>query len=153
MAYIVLGLILILIDQFSKYYISNHYVLYQSYDLIDKVLYLTYIKNKGAAFGILQNYQILFIITTIVILTFITYYYLITANNKIMLKIALILIIAGGVGNLIDRIRLNYVIDFIDVKIWPIFNFADSYVVIGCILLIIFEIFINKDKDGVKGNG
>lgn len=137
-------LILIAADQCSKFYVQNNFELFESVSILDNYLHLTYIKNAGAAFGILQNYQLLFIIFTIIFLVVILFYYLITPDENRILKTSLILIFAGGAGNLIDRIRLGYVVDFIDIRIWPIFNVADSLVVIGTILLTYFILFKYK---------
>lgn len=146
MIYFIIAAILIGIDQFVKYYISTHYLSYISYPIIPNVLDLTYIKNAGAAFGILQNYQLLFIITTIVAVSVMIFYFIISPKENRLLRIALILIISGGIGNLIDRIRLGYVTDFIDFKIWAVFNLADSFVFIGCVLLVYYILFLYKDR-------
>ena len=99
-------------------------------DQITKYLFATTI-NKGAAFGILQGYTTFLIIISLIILTICIYYY----KNK-NLRLPLNFLIAGIIGNLIDRIFLGYVRDFIDLRIWPVFNLADSFNVIGVIILI-----------------
>lgn len=152
MLYIIISSLLIILDQISKYYIVNNYQLYSSSPLIDNFLYITNIRNAGAAFGILQNYKIFFIISTILIISVVLFYFYISPKHDILLRTSLILIISGGIGNLIDRIRLGYVIDFIDVRIWPIFNFADSYVVIGCLLLTYFVLFKYKGREEESEN-
>ncbi len=138
--YTVIFISIIIIDQITKYWAvylkSNPPIV-----LIDNFLQLNYTENHGAAFGMLQGKQTFFIIVTIVILVVIIY--TLIKNNKLsnISRISLILISGGAVGNLIDRIRLHYVVDFIDVNFgkiydFPIFNAADSFVVIGTFILI-----------------
>lgn len=153
MLYIIISFLLIILDQISKYYIINNYQLYSSSSLIDNFIYITNIRNAGAAFGILQNYKILFIISSIIIISVLLFYFFISSKHDILLRTSLTLIISGGIGNLIDRIKLGYVIDFIDVRIWPIFNFADSYIVIGCLLLTYFVLFKYKGRGEESKDG
>ena len=108
-------IILLLLDQLSKYLFTT-------------------ITNTGAAFGILKGYTTLLIIISLLALTACVYYYVKYKNKKI--RFALSFLIAGIIWNLIDRIIFGYVRDFIDFKIWPVFNLADSFNVIGVILLI-----------------
>ena len=105
-------ILLIILDQLTKYLFP-------------------YTINYGAAFGILQGYTTLLIIASIIVILVCYYYY-----KEKKLKIPLSFILAGTLGNLVDRIFLGYVRDFIDLKIWPVFNLADSFNVIGAILLM-----------------
>ena len=107
---------LVLIDQISKYYVKG-------------------IKNYGAVFGILQGFNWLFILVSIIALGFSFYYWKKVKNYG---KYGLVLLISGIIGNLIDRIFFGYVRDFIDFGFWPVFNLADSYNTVGIILLIIY---------------
>lgn len=118
------ALILIVFDQVTKFIFQNSY--YGS-----GLFKIYYTENTGAAFSILQNQNILLIIIAIVVIALIFYYY-----KQINLKLPLILILAGTVGNLIDRIFLGFVRDFISVSIWPIFNLADVFCTVGILWLI-----------------
>lgn len=119
--------------------------------LIPNVLYFQYLENRGAAFGIFQDQKIFLILLTSLILIGVCYVlWKIPADKKyIYLKFLCFLITAGGIGNLIDRIRLDYVIDFIYFATidFPVFNVADIYVSVGMILLFILVLFYYKDED------
>ena len=136
-----LSLVFVLIDQISKIIISNILTNNKSIEVIKSFFYLTYTHNEGAAFSILLGKRIFLILIAIIIIALLIYY---IKKNKIegrLNKMSLSLIIGGAFGNLIDRIVRGYVIDFLDFKIfnynYPIFNLADTFIVIGVILLII----------------
>lgn len=124
-------LIGIIIDQYTKYLAVAH-LQDAPFPVIEGVFELQYLENRGAAFGMLQNKQWFFLIITVVLLFFITKLYIGLPRTKrvIPLRIAMIFITAGAIGNMIDRIRLNYVVDFLYFKLidFPIFNVADIYV-------------------------
>ena len=102
----------IVADQYTKYLATNKLTKYDTYPLIEGVFHLTYVENKGAAFGIFQNKRLLFLITTSLILMVIVYYILRHKPKNRLLLTSLSIIIGGALGNLIDRIRLGYVVDF-----------------------------------------
>jgi len=105
---------------------------------------LTYARNTGAAFSILRDKQVfLILVTAIVVVALICYFIKILKTGEATLKLALTFIIGGALGNLIDRIRLNYVTDFLDFTLinYPIFNFADVFVVLGVVVLSYFVLF------------
>ena len=132
------ALIVVLIDQISKYLVRINFELNQSIPIINNIFHLTYTTNSGAGFGILQQQKFLLILISIIVIGFI-FYYLPRIKEKEKLLQALVGFILGGtIGNLIDRIAYGFVIDFLDFRIWPIFNFADSFVTIGVIGLIIY---------------
>ncbi|MEG0379748.1 MAG: signal peptidase II, partial [Eubacterium sp.] len=116
--------------------------------IIPHVFHLTYVENTGAAFSIFAGKQIFLIIITFIFMVIIAYFFYVMPKTKryFDINIALSLILSGAIGNLIDRIRLNYVIDFFDVRLigFAIFNIADILVVSGCILVVI-SVFRNKD--------
>lgn len=147
------SVILIVIDQLIKLIISSNMVINTSIIIIKDFLKITYVENSGAAFSVLEGNRIFLIIITLIALVGI--YFLI--RNKKYKKIETFiytLIISGIIGNLIDRIIHGYVIDYIDFKLlgndMPIFNLADSLIVIGCILLLI--ITVKEDKNGIQNN-
>jgi signal peptidase II len=124
-------------DQFSKFLITKNLFLGQSIPIIKGFFHLTPVHNRGAAFGILKN-QVVFLIFVSLFAIVLIYSNLKRrdAGNKISLhRVALGLILAGALGNLIDRLCYGYVIDFLDFRIWPVFNLADSAITIGAVLL------------------
>ena len=133
MIFIIVTAILAL-DQFTKFLASKNLFLNQSIPVISQVFHFTLIHNKGAAFGILKERVPLFIIAST--LAIILLYLNIKKHRKTSLySISLGLILSGALGNLIDRLFLGYVIDFLDFRIWPVFNIADSAITVGAILL------------------
>ena len=147
---IILSIIFIIIDQLFKIIVVNNLTNNKSIEVIKSFFYLTYTNNKGAAFSILTGRRILLILVALVVIGVLIYY---VRKNKIegkVNKIALSLVIGGSIGNLIDRILRGAVIDFIDVKIFgynfPIFNLADTFIVIGVFLLII-EMFRKEHRN------
>ena len=142
---------LVAVDQYTKYLAVVHLKDKPAYVLINGVLELNYLENKGAAFGMLQNQKAFFIFVAVVILSVICYViYKIPDNKKYrILHILLSLIAAGAIGNMIDRIRLNSVVDFIYFVLinFPIFNVADMYVTISTAVLVILLLFVYKESD------
>lgn len=137
----------ILLDQVSKFAAVKYLKGNEPYIIINDVFRLYYIENSGAAFGILQNRKSLFIIITSIVVVSIIFFLVKYPNdvNKLM-KISMVLLVGGAIGNLIDRIRLGYVIDFLSVKLpwgynFPVFNFADIFVVLGTISIMIMVLF------------
>ena len=132
--------VLAALDQLTKYLIVNSYSFGESVEIIPGLLDFTYIHNNGAAFGMLQDKSwILLSVSSIVILLCVALLFKKSLNSKLLTS-AITLVMAGGIGNLIDRIFNNgSVIDFIDVKFinFPVFNFADCCVTIGAGLIIL----------------
>lgn len=107
--------------------------------IIKDVIHLTYVENRGAAFGMLANQRWIFIvISTVAIIAMLAYLYLGHAENMLM-AVSLSMIISGGIGNMIDRLALGYVVDFIDFRLinFAVFNGADSFVCVGATLLLL----------------
>lgn len=145
--------LLVIIDQLIKIWMLNHLVGSSSIVLIPGLLQLTYVENRGAAFGIFQGkVGILSILTLAVIVIAIAMLLMGKFKSKLVLW-SVGLIIAGGVGNLIDRIFRTFVVDYFDISPWfnfPVFNFADCCVVIGTILLMIYLLFFEeKEQKGM----
>lgn len=136
---LIASIILILLDQYTKLYITKTISLHEQVDLIEHVLYFTYFQNTGAAFSLLTGFgNVFFGIITITALIFILYMFKETENKFMM--IGYILVFAGAIGNFIDRMFLNYVRDFIGVYIgsyaFPIFNVADICITVGFALIL-----------------
>jgi signal peptidase II len=135
MIYVIVTLIIFL-DQLTKFLATKYLLLNQSQPIIKGFLHLTLIHNRGAAFGILKNQVPLFIFTSILAIILIYFNLKGTKHKKpLIYNFSLSLVLAGALGNLIDRLFLGYVIDFLDLRIWPVFNIADSAITIGAILL------------------
>jgi signal peptidase II len=132
------------IDQWSKYLAETQLKPINTIPLVQDIFHLTYARNTGAAFSILRDKQVfLILVTAIVVVALICYLIKILKTGEATLKLALTFIIGGALGNLIDRIRLNYVTDFLDFTLinYPIFNFADVFVVLGVVVLSYFVLF------------
>lgn len=150
MVFIIVATILAL-DQLSKIVVAKNLFLHQSVPVINGVFHLTLVHNQGAAFGILKNQLLLLIVTSLAAIALVCYN-LRSGNGKRKIYIyALGFILAGAVGNLIDRIFFGYVIDFLDFRIWPVFNIADSSITIGaCILGWVLLTSKEKRKENPK---
>ncbi len=140
---VILGVVIL--DQLSKYYISHTLVLHTSVPIIPNVFHITYILNSGAAFGILENKRLLFILIALFILAGGGYFYRRIPQQYHLLRFGLSLMAGGAIGNLIDRIATGYVIDFFDFRIWPIFNVADIAIVCGVAIMIYTILFMKKE--------
>lgn len=148
---IIISIILLCIDQISKLLVVNLLTKTDSITIIKNFFYLTYINNDGAAFSILVGKRILLIlIAVLVIVMLIRYIKKNNTQNKLEL-VSISLIIGGSLGNLMDRVIRGYVIDFLDFKIFnynfPIFNLADTFIVIGVFLLLLKEIRKENNLD------
>lgn len=143
------GVIVFIVDIGSKIMVANLMLEDQSIRVIKDFLYLTYAKNTGVAFSFLEGNRLLIIVMTLIIVVLLIKY---VYNKKMSLleKISYGLVLGGAMGNLFDRIVYGYVVDFIDVYIfgydYPIFNIADSCVVVG-IMLILLVSFKNESSD------
>ncbi|MGL5347351.1 MAG: signal peptidase II [Peptostreptococcaceae bacterium] len=151
MLYVLIIALLIGIDQLSKVWALNSLKEIGSIPVIENIFHLTYVENRGAAFGMLENNQIIFIIVAAVASVY-GLYYLMTNKVNLVGKSGILLIIAGAIGNAIDRVRLGFVVDYFDFRvIWEyVFNIADVFVVVGTILLCIYIIFYEEKKDEKK---
>jgi len=144
-----LSVLIVILDQLSKFIVHSTMNLYDSFQVIPYLLNFTYIRNEGIAFGIyFEGAETLFIVLPILITVYLFYLLKSEEFQDKFSQIALFLIIAGAVGNIIDRIFRGYVVDFIDFHLngmhWYVFNIADSSVTIGLIFLLYSSIIINK---------
>lgn len=149
--FVLISGLLIFVDQLTKRLALKHLCNKEPIVLINNVLELVYVENRGAAFGILQNKYVLFYLLTALVLVIILFnlYKLDLTSKYIPYFAFLVLIFSGAVGNFIDRLKNKYVIDFIYFKPidFPVFNFADICITIGCAILIFSFIFIYKGDD------
>jgi len=140
-----LALILVLItDQLSKLWIVHSFNPGESRAVWDNLLYLTYVQNQGAAFGILQGKSWLFLVGALLVIIVLV---VINSRQRQPQSVQLVtgVIVGGALGNLLDRVRFNYVVDFFDLGWWPVFNIADMAIVVGAILLVIM---LFRDEKG-----
>ena len=143
--------VLVCIDQFTKYLVVGHLKDRPAYVLIRNIFQLEYLENRGAAFGILQNQRVFFYISVLLITAAVIWFYSkVPMERKYLpLRICAVLIVGGAFGNCIVRIRLNYVVDFFYFKLidFPIFNVADIYVTVAAFLLVILILVYYKEED------
>ena len=151
------GLIVVIValDQWSKWAIKTSFNLYQSKPVIQDLLHFTYVTNDGMAFGLsFPGGRHILLIMTILLTGFIIGFLWKEKNGHPLIKYGLALILSGAIGNLIDRLIYGKVVDFLDLMIgdfhWYIFNIADSSVTIGMILFIIHSIYIEQNKTNDK---
>jgi len=144
----------LIIDQLAKYAALYYLEPIGTYPIIDGVFELAFVINRGASFGIMQGGRLFFIIVTPFVLIGIIIYYVKLPKMKPYnwVRLSLILIFSGALGNFIDRARQGYVIDFFYAKIidFPVFNMADTFIVVGTFLFLILMIFVIKDDNAKK---
>lgn len=140
MPIILLAVLVIAMDQYSKYYIQTSMVQGMSIPIIQNIFHITYVLNPGAAFGLLEHQTFFLIGIAIVLVAAILYFYRQIPANR-LLYCSLGLLMGGAIGNLIDRVEIGYVVDFFDFRIWPVFNIADVAIVSGVagIMLVIWN--------------
>lgn len=149
--YYLIALIIIGIDQLSKWLVVKNMDLYEQIPIIENFFYITSHRNNGAAWGILQDQMIFFYLITAVVVVGLVFYMQKYGKNNPLLSISLSLVLGGAIGNFIDRLLHQRVVDFLDFIIfrydYPIFNIADSALVIGVILVLI-STFVDEKKKG-----
>jgi signal peptidase II len=147
----ILLIVLIVADQITKYLAVENLKGNEPFVIINGVFELHYLENRGAAFGLLQNQKAFFVVIAVIILSVILYVLSKTPYHRIYIKlhVALVFIAGGAIGNLIDRIRLDYVVDFFYFKLinFPIFNVADIYVTFAAAALVILLLFVYEEAD------
>lgn len=128
-------------DRLSKYVAVNSLAAGESIRVIPGVFHITLVLNSGAAFGLLKNWAVFFILFSLLAIALIILFIANSSGMSLMLATSLALILGGAAGNLVDRLKFGYVIDFLDFRIWPVFNIADSAISIGIVLLAAALIF------------
>lgn len=150
--YGILGLVLLIaFDQLTKIAVIKNFVLGEEKEIIKNVFSLEYIRNTGAAWGMFPNGTVFFAVfsTIVCILLFILYMKIPKEKKYTILSVVVLTLIAGAVGNLIDRVFRHFVVDFFYFKLidFPVFNVADIYVTVSAIVLIIIIMFYYKEED------
>ena len=144
MYYFLIIAAVIIADQIIKHIVVNNMALYESIPLIQDVFHLTYIHNTGAAFSIMAGLRmVLILLPFVMILAAMIFMFIKRKTGHPMLMVSVAMIAGGGIGNLIDRIALGYVVDYLDFRVFPIFNLADIAVCVGCGLLVLYVLFID----------
>jgi len=149
--YVVYSLIIaigIALDQITKWLSTKYLTKIPTLPLIEDVLHLTYVENRGAAFGMLADHRWVFLVISSIAILAIGFYLYSGRAENMLYGVAFSLICSGGIGNMIDRIALGYVVDFIDFRLinFAVFNGADSFVCIGAGLLIL-ELLLDLIKE------
>ena len=148
--YTAIFILLLAIDRITKK-IAVHQIMKHDVDLIPDVLSLHYLENRGAAWGWFQNATWLFVLVTVVVVIAMLYFYshIPIERKYTLLRLSIIILSAGAVGNFIDRIMWHYVVDFIYIKCinFPVFNIADCYVCVSAVLLLYCFLIKYKDVD------
>lgn len=147
MRFVLLALGWLALDQWSKWLVTEKMTLGESIPIKEEIFHLTYVNNPGAAFGMLAYKTAFFIVVTLIVVCGLAYYFTRIPDDKYLLKTGLAIQLSGAVGNLIDRVRFGYVIDFLDFRVWPVFNVADIGISIGVGILIL-ELFRTEMRTG-----
>jgi len=141
----------LILDQWTKHLAVIHLKDQNPFTIIEGVFKLQYLENRGAAFGLLQNQRIFFYFSMLLITVFVIWFYIKVPMTKkyLPLRICSVFIFAGGLGNFIDRVRLNYVVDFFYFELidFPIFNVADIYVTVSMFVLLFLIFFFYKEEE------
>ncbi|MBR6523793.1 MAG: signal peptidase II [Clostridia bacterium] len=147
MIYLILTAFFVLADILSKYIVTAKMSVGQSIPLWEKVFHLTYVRNTGAAFSMLEGQRIFLIAVPIIVILAVIIYTIVKKPKSKLLMLSFAMIISGGIGNLIDRIRFGYVIDFLDFRLinFPVFNVADIWVTLGAALFVCLLLFSKED--------
>jgi len=134
------------LDQLTKFLAKRFLTLHQPQPLIDGIVYLTLVYNRGAAFGILKDQLPVFVIASVfAVILIVRQLRAGHVREDFVYALSLALILSGALGNLIDRLLLGYVVDFVDLRFWPVFNVADSAISIGAALLA-YSLLVRKDR-------
>ncbi len=132
------------LDQWTKSLAVSHLQPIGSYPLIENILHFTYVENRGAAFGMLANHRWVFMVLSTLAIGLMLFWLLKERPKSKWVQVAGAMIIGGGIGNMIDRVVLGYVVDFIDVRAidFYVFNVADSFVCVGCGMILCWALYM-----------
>ena len=141
-----IALLVIIADQITKLAAERALSLGRSVPVVKNIFHFTLVFNKGAAFGMLKAQAPFFIALGVICVIFMLFYLPRLRKDTLPVRVAFALLLGGIIGNLIDRLRFGYVIDFLDFRIWPVFNIADSAITIGALFLIL-QLLRRKTKN------
>ncbi|HHT01594.1 MAG TPA: signal peptidase II [Firmicutes bacterium] len=132
-----IGLAAFVVDWLTKCWVKSALIPNQSLPVLDGFFHLTYVQNPGAAFGILAERTTFFVMVTAAVVVLILFFAARQRGAGWTLRLALGMMLGGAMGNLLDRLRFGHVVDFLDFRIWPVFNMADTFIVLGVGLFLI----------------
>jgi signal peptidase II len=144
----------LLLDQISKYMVLTNLDLGEMWNpvpFLRPFVTVTHVTNTGAAFGLFQGHSLFFSIVAVVVVVGIIAFYRYIPVDEALLRICLGLQLGGALGNLLDRVRLGTVVDFIDFKIWPVFNLADTAIFTGVSILALYLLFSKEEERSAAG--
>ncbi len=144
----VVAVLTLVVDQISKRAVMTSLRPGESWNpvaALERWVSLTYVTNTGAAFGLFPEYGIVFMVVAVVVIVTIIFYYRHLPGEQWLIQASLGLQLGGALGNLLDRLRHGHVIDFIDFKVWPVFNVADSSVFVGVVILAFYLLRHGED--------
>ena len=122
----------------------------QSTPLIKNIIHITYVRNTGTAFGLFQGNNIILIFISSICIVFLIAYFYNHCKRSVLLKVVIGCILGGAISNLFDRIRFGYVVDYIDLRIWPVFNISDMCISVGFLILFFLLFYSSNRSDVVK---
>ncbi|MBC5824267.1 MAG: signal peptidase II [Candidatus Eremiobacteraeota bacterium] len=126
----------VLVDQIAKHAVAAHFLPDESRIVVPRILYLTYVQNHHGAFGLFGSHPLLLAAAASAVLV-VFYLWYRKEGVTLLTHAAFALILGGAIGNILDRLRFGYVVDFIDFRVWPVFNVADSAITVGVCLLLL----------------
>ena len=136
------------LDRLSKWLVVRYFSPGESVTVLPHILMLTYVKNPGGAFGILAHHRDQFVLLGLILLVVMVAASFYLGRGNLVLSLALAFLTGGILGNLVDRLHTGYVIDFLDFRVWPVFNVADTFICIGTALLIYMLLFPRGCRKG-----
>ncbi len=131
----------VIVDRLTKYILFRNLSLGESVGVVPGLFHITLVLNSGAAFGLFKGRSVFFTVSTALVMVFICFYIWRGGCKDLLMLTALGLILGGAAGNFIDRVLFGYVIDFLDFRIWPVFNIADASITIGAFILAVRLVF------------
>ena len=144
--WLISGVILVT-DQLTKALVLTRFRVGESLPLLSPIVYLTHVQNTGAAFGLFKHQRFVFIGVSLVVMCWLLREFLVRPPRIQVLLWSYALVLGGTIGNLIDRVRFGYVIDFIDVRVWPfVFNVGDSAITIGVTVLVWYSLIATRGQ-------
>ena len=146
MRYVLIALGVLILDQLTKVYVRGSFSLYESREILPGLFHFTYIENPGAAFGMFANQRSFFLIITALIMLFMMYFMYTLEKEEPSANPFLAMVLGGALGNFIDRFQKGTVTDFLDFLIWPVFNVADSFIVVG-MAMVAWKILRHENKE------
>ncbi len=141
-----IGIVIFVVDQLVKHLVTGSMHLGESIPVIKGIFHITYVLNPGAAFGMLEHQRWVFILVAVVVLLVAGIFYSKLKKESNLLQAGAGLLLGGAVGNLVDRIQTGLVVDFLDFRVWPVFNIADIAICVGAGILIL-DMWQRRNED------